>query len=118
MPEAMAALRSDSDVSIGTDRWLVFRPERGEAGVGLVLYPGGRVDPRSYAPVARALAEESTLVLIVRAPQNLAVLGAGRGAEVMAAYPEVAHEGGNHAQFDWYGPQRGDNPATISRSEQ
>jgi dienelactone hydrolase len=26
--------------------------------------------------------------------------------------------GGNHAQFGWYGPQSGDNPATISRAEQ
>jgi pimeloyl-ACP methyl ester carboxylesterase len=27
-------------------------------------------------------------------------------------------EGGNHAQFGWYGEQGGDNPAEISRSEQ
>jgi hypothetical protein len=26
--------------------------------------------------------------------------------------------GGNHAQFGWYGPQPGDNPADISREEQ
>jgi hypothetical protein len=30
----------------------------------------------------------------------------------------IAIEGGNHAQFGWYGPQDGDNPATISRLEQ
>jgi len=30
----------------------------------------------------------------------------------------VAIEGGNHAQFGWYGPQAGDNPATISREAQ
>jgi pimeloyl-ACP methyl ester carboxylesterase len=27
-------------------------------------------------------------------------------------------DGGNHAQFGWYGEQSGDNPATISRSAQ
>lgn len=27
-------------------------------------------------------------------------------------------EGGDHAQFGWYGPQAGDNPATISRGDQ
>ncbi len=27
-------------------------------------------------------------------------------------------EGGNHAQFGWYGDQPGDNPAEISRAEQ
>jgi hypothetical protein len=30
----------------------------------------------------------------------------------------VAIDGGNHAQFGWYGPQSGDNSATISREEQ
>ena len=30
----------------------------------------------------------------------------------------VPIEGGNHAQFGWYGPQDGDQPATISREQQ
>ena len=30
----------------------------------------------------------------------------------------VEIEGGNHAQFGWYGAQNGDNPATISREAQ
>lgn len=30
----------------------------------------------------------------------------------------VSIEGGNHAQFGWYGDQRGDHPATIPRPEQ
>lgn len=30
----------------------------------------------------------------------------------------AAVEGGNHAQFGWYGDQAGDNPATISRDAQ
>ena len=30
----------------------------------------------------------------------------------------VSIEGGNHAQFGWYGDQDGDNPATISQEEQ
>ncbi len=30
----------------------------------------------------------------------------------------VRIEGGNHAQFGWYGEQAGDQPATISRAEQ
>ncbi len=30
----------------------------------------------------------------------------------------VAVEGGNHAQFGWYGPQKGDLPAVLSHAEQ
>jgi len=37
--------------------------------------------------------------------------------------PSIHHRwfvivGGNHAQFGWYGPQPGDNPAEISREAQ
>ena len=197
MPEALAALQSDAQVEVETDPWLVFRPVAGDPAVGLVLYPGARVDPRAYAPAARAMAQEGYLVVIVPVPLNLAFFAPDRAAEVMAAYPEVDHwavgghslggamsarfahqnaeivdglvlwaaypasaddlsghslavtsiygtldglateeeieasrplvppdatwvgiEGGNHAQFGWYGPQSGDNPATISLAEQ
>jgi hypothetical protein len=30
----------------------------------------------------------------------------------------VAIDGGNHAQFGWYGPQGRDHPAIISRAAQ
>jgi hypothetical protein len=58
MPEAQAALQSDDEVQVEIEPWLVFRPRVGSPTVGLVLYPGGRVDPRAYAPAAHALARE------------------------------------------------------------
>jgi dienelactone hydrolase len=197
MPEALAALESDVRVRVETDPWLVFRPINQDPATGLILYPGGRVDPRAYAPTARALAEEGYLVVIVPMPLNLAFFAPSRAAEVMAAFPKIerwavgghslggaiasnfAHrnpeavhglvlwasypagsddlsgyqlavssiygtrdglatqdkidasrpllppdtqwtaiEGGNHAQFGWYGPQSGDSEPTISREEQ
>lgn len=198
MPEALAALESDAQVEVETSPWLTFTPVGTEPSTGFVFYPGGRVDPRSYAPAARAIAEQGYLVTIVPMPFNLAVFGANRADDVMTAHPEIAlwaigghslggamaakyifdHppamaglslwaaypagnnsladrdalgvvsisatldglatpakieasrpllpastrwvpiEGGNHAQFGWYGPQSGDNEATISREEQ
>jgi hypothetical protein len=197
MPEALAALESDARVRVETDPWLVFRPLDQDPTTGLILYLSGRVDPRAYAPPARALAEEGHLVVIVPMPLNLAFFAPGRAADVMTAFPGVenwavgghslggamaanyAHgnpesvhglvlwasypagsddlsgyqlavssiygtqdglatgdeivasrsllppdaqwtaiKGGNHAQFGWYGPQSGDNVATISQEEQ
>lgn len=197
MDDALFALQSDAQVEVTTDRWLIFRPANQDPPTGLIFYPGGRVDPRSYAPAARAIADEGYLVVIVPMPLNLAVLAADKAADVIAAYPEVdrwaigghslggamaarfAHrhpaavqglvlwaaypdasndlsdrdlaitsvygtldglatedkmaasrsllppdtqwiaiEGGNHAQFGWYGPQARDNPAAISREIQ
>ena len=197
MAEALAALESDAPVQVTTDRWLVFTPANEEPTAGLILYPGGRVDPRSYSPAARAIAGEGYLVVIVPMPLNLAVFASDAAGDVIAAYPDVSHwaigghslggamaarfayghlaevqglvlwaaypdssndlsdrdlavasiygtldglattekidasrtllppttewvaiAGGNHAQFGWYGPQSGDNPATIGREEQ
>jgi acetyl esterase/lipase len=197
LPEALAALQSDAEVSVQAGPWWVFRPAEDDASVGLILYPGGLIDGRAYAPAARAIAAEGYVVAIVPMPLRLAVLGAERGTAVVeafreverwaigghslggamaaqfarrhpdrvqglvlwAAYPSgsddlsasdlqvlslyatndgltsfeeiedsrlllppdtqfVAIEGGNHAQFGAYGPQRSDGVATISREAQ
>jgi len=197
LPEAVAALQSDAQVSLQAGPWWVFRPAEGEPITGLILYPGGLVDERAYALTARAVAAEGYLVAIVPMPLRLAVLGAERAAEVLKAFPEVerwaigghslggamaaqfarrhpdavqglvlwaaypsgsddlsgsdlqvlslyatsdgltslqeiedsrrllppdtefvAIEGGNHAQFGAYGPQRGDGVPTIHREAQ
>jgi len=89
MPQATAALQSDAAVTVEAGRWLTFAPSGTRPTTGLIFYPGGRVDPVAYAPAARAIAEEGYLVVIVPMPLNLAVLGAGRAADVIAAYPQV-----------------------------
>ncbi len=89
MPEALAALESDAVVQVTTDPWYIFQPVGESRGTGLIFYPGGRVDARSYAPPARALAEQGYPVVIVPMPLNLAVFGAGKAADVIEAFPEV-----------------------------
>lgn len=198
MPEALAALESDAAVQVTTEPWYTFQPTGESRNTGFIFYPGGRVGPRSYAPTARAIAEQGYPVVIVPMPFNLAVFGSGRAADVIAAFPQVERwaigghslggamaatfthdnpdavdglvfwtaypagsadlsaradlavssvygtadavlnweafessrallpsntawtpiEGGNHAQFGWYGPQSDADVATISREEQ
>ena len=197
MPEAMAALESDEAVIVGTEPWLIFQSTDTPSNLGLIVYPGGRVDYRSYAPTARAIAQDGHLVVIPRMTLNLAVFSPDKAGEIIAAYPEIqtwvisghslggsmaasyarkdpeniqglilwasypassddlsnspmnvssiygTHdgvatveevlasrpllpgdtawvpiEGGNHAQFGWYGDQPGDNPAAISHEDQ
>lgn len=195
MPQALVALQSDERVTVSTLRWIVFTPRAREPQVGFIFYPGGLVDARAYAPLARDIAAQGFLVVIVPMPLNLAFFDANRASEVMTSYPRITHwtigghslggvaaamfaksqpksvqglafwasypadamtdvpirvlsiygtrdglstpakiessrallpantmfvaiEGGNHAQFGWYGTQSGDGIATISREEQ
>jgi pimeloyl-ACP methyl ester carboxylesterase len=89
MPEALAAMQSDADVQVAQGTWLAFRPEGHPVEAGLLLYPGARVDYRAYAPLARAIADQGYLVVIVRMPLNLAVLSPDRAQNVFGEFPEV-----------------------------
>ena len=88
-PTAVAALASDAVVSVEMGRVAAFQPVGQEPKTGLVLYPGGRVDYRSYAPLARAIAAQGYLVVIPRMPLNLAVLAPERATEIIEGYPEI-----------------------------
>jgi len=90
-PTALAALQSGPDVQVTTGRWLAFTPMSATVTTGLVIYPGGKVDPRAFAPPARAIAAQGFLVVIVPVPLNLAILAPEAAAPVLAAYPAVTH---------------------------
>jgi alpha/beta hydrolase family protein len=89
LPEAIAALQSTDAVTVTADKWLVFTPKDTDPQVGLVLYPGGYVDARAYAPMARDIAGSGYLVVVIPMPFNLAVFGSGKAADVFDAFPEI-----------------------------
>ena len=89
MPEAIEALGSDERVEVGSGRWWSFMPTDGEPASGLIVYPGARVDPRAYAPIAREIAAQGNLVVVVPMPLNLAFFGAQSASQVIAAYPQI-----------------------------
>lgn len=89
MAEALAALRSDETVTVDYAVWLTFTPTAQPPTEGFIFYPGGRVDPRAYAPAAHAVAAAGYLVVIVPMPLNLAVFAPNRAEEVIAAYPTI-----------------------------
>jgi hypothetical protein len=67
-----------------------FIPQAG-AVAGVALYPGGGVDPRAYAVMARRLAERGLYVAIVPMENFLALAGVSRADDVQAAHPEIEH---------------------------
>jgi dienelactone hydrolase len=90
MPEAYDALKSDSSVMVSIGNWLVFTPVSSNVSTGFIIYPGGRVDFRSYAPAAHEIAAEGYLVIIPQMPLNLAVFGVGTANDVIKSFPNVS----------------------------
>ena len=90
MPEAYDALKSDSSVTVSVGNWLVFSPVSSNVSTGFIIYPGGRVDFRSYAPAAHAIAAEGYLVVIPLMPLNLAVFGVGTANDVIGHYLNIS----------------------------
>ena len=101
LPEALDALESDSAVTVrkvvvpdwerDSNFYFAFEPENVEPTVGFIFYPGGLVDPRSYAPPVHTIAAEGYLTVIVKMEDDLAVKGKGykRADKVMSDYDEI-----------------------------
>ena len=68
---------------------MTFKPTNANYTIGLIIYPGGRVDYRSYAPLAHAIANERYLTVIVPMSLNLAVFGANAANDVITSHPEI-----------------------------
>jgi pimeloyl-ACP methyl ester carboxylesterase len=89
MPEAFEALQSDSAVRVTINQWLVFEPVGSNKDTGFIVYPGGRVDYRSYAPLAHTIATEGYLVIIAPMPFNLAILGVNTASDIIHSYSQI-----------------------------
>ncbi|MCX7773010.1 MAG: alpha/beta hydrolase [Clostridia bacterium] len=197
MNEAVTALAGTKQVSFKASPWLEYNPIAVAPVKGFIFYPGGKVAPEAYAPMAEKIAEQGFKAVIVPMPFHLAVFAPDKAREVMKQYPEIKEwfigghslggvmaaqfafsnpnslkglvllaaypqkskdlshaalpvlsiygtndgfvgqskidlskaflpkdaiflpiEGGNHSQMGWYGFQKGDKTATISREEQ
>jgi hypothetical protein len=194
--EALKCIEEETEfvtVEVEKDDHIAFIPDK--AMVGLIFYPGGKVEYEAYAPLMKACAERGILCVLMNMPANLAILdvNAAKGIQekyedvsqwylgghslggnaaaqyiskhvdeyeglvllasyasknisnsglgvvsVLASndkvlnqknyeknkknlpsdYQEVMIEGGCHAYFGYYGTQRGDGKATITREEQ
>ena len=89
LPEAEAALESDSLVEVTDEPWLVFDPAGGDEQTGLIFYPGGRIDPRSYSNMMRDIAEEGYLVIVPSMPINMAIFDTNVAKEIINHFSGV-----------------------------
>ena len=86
---ALAALRSDYKATVTQDKEIIFNHGSHYSSTGVILYPGGRCDPRAYAPVMCQLANIGFQVIIPHMPLRLAVLDPNRIGAIMQQHPDI-----------------------------
>ena len=69
------------------DNYLAFGDPN--AAVGLVFYPGAKVEYSAYAPLMRDLAERGYLAVVVQMPFNFAFFDINAADRVRADFPDV-----------------------------
>ena len=60
-----------------------------DASVGLIFYPGGKVEHAAYQPLMAALAERGIFCVLVKMPFNLAVFDINAAKGIQDKYPEI-----------------------------
>jgi pimeloyl-ACP methyl ester carboxylesterase len=88
---ALRALEDRDGVSINSTNLVVRMDPSNPKDVGLVFYPGAKVDPRSYAHILRPIAEAGYTVVIIQLPFNLAVLAPSAANVVVGDDDEIDH---------------------------
>lgn len=85
MDEALDALQGNSHVSVSqkNDNYYFTPSNLSETNHGIIFYPGGRVDYRSYSVLALGLATAGYFVAIVKVRFNLAILQTNVANEVL-----------------------------------
>ncbi|MTH55665.1 alpha/beta hydrolase [Bacillus mangrovi] len=69
---------------------LFFQPaERSEAAIGVIIYPGAKVEPEAYSYLGQELAERGIAAAIPKMPFHFAIFGANKAEAVIAAHPEI-----------------------------
>ena len=63
--------------------------ESGREGIGLIIYPGGKVEYTAYEPLAQRLAEWGVLCVVVEMPLNLAVLNVDAADAIREQFPDI-----------------------------
>ena len=93
-PDATAMQYMDSTETVSVlekDFGLIFTPQGIISDAGIIFYPGAKVEPEAYSPLAFKLAEKGYQTIIVKMPFNLAVLESDRGKRVMDHYTEIKY---------------------------
>lgn len=76
-------IKLNERVTIKIDKNIVIYPKDKNVEKGFIFYPGGKVDPRAYIPIATKISEKGYKVIITPMPLNLAIFNKNKADKVI-----------------------------------
>ncbi|MBU4535506.1 MAG: alpha/beta hydrolase [Euryarchaeota archaeon] len=71
--EARATLNSNEKYQVvNSENSITFKPHTSNSSLGVIFYPGGKVEAEAYGVLAAGLAEKGYTTIIAKMPFNLA----------------------------------------------
>jgi hypothetical protein len=87
---ALGGMQSNQDVSVSqVGKWTVFTPTAQQPETGMIFYPGGHVDARSYAHLLNEISAAGYQVVLAPMPLNLAFLGLNQASEIILEFDQI-----------------------------
>ena len=87
--EAVAALHGTADVTVTQNSEMIAFVPHTQAQVGLIFYPGAKVDPVAYSVLMEQIAAKGYDTFIAKMPLNLALLNENAADAIIKAYPDI-----------------------------
>lgn len=89
--ETATALLESNPAIKTTQKFTVLTPDAAnDSGVGLIFYPGGKVQETAYLPLLEQLRQNGLTCVLVRMPFRLAVFNIDAANGVYAQFPEIS----------------------------
>lgn len=86
---AVDSLESDSIVKVEENGDILFEPVSNDKHTGFIFYPGAKVEPSAYAPLAKEIASNGYTVIIAKMRFNLAILSPNRADNIISNYKDI-----------------------------
>lgn len=71
------------------DDMAIFSPEVNAKEVGLIFYPGAKVEYSAYAPLMTKLAQKGITCVLIKMPYNLAIFNVNAADKAMSAVTDI-----------------------------
>lgn len=80
---------SEINIIIEKNDYVVVKPRNSNKSIGLIFYPGGKVDHKAYLPLMSKIAKEGVTTIIVKMPFNLAVFDQDAADNVVKEFSHI-----------------------------